>query len=84
VKKKLHFTWETVKKEFLILKYPIPLQRLRSIDHLFLACAVLQNMLIDYDGHDDWEECDKMKDIDDVESDVESNGALYCQLSSCM
>jgi hypothetical protein len=32
-------------------------------------------MLIDYDGHADWEECEEMKNIEDVESDVEGDGA---------
>jgi hypothetical protein len=39
------------KKRFMILKHWIHLRRLESIEHLFLACTVLHNMLIDYDGH---------------------------------
>jgi hypothetical protein len=35
-----------LKKQFIILKRPLYLQRLESIEHLFLACAVLNNMLI--------------------------------------
>jgi hypothetical protein len=66
--------WDTFKKGFMILKHPLHLQRLESIEHLFLACAVLHNMLSDYDGHDDWEEHEEMKDIEDVESDVEGDG----------
>jgi hypothetical protein len=31
-------------------------------------------MLIDYDGCDQWEECEEMKEIKDVESDVEGDG----------
>jgi hypothetical protein len=43
------------------------LGRFKSIEHIFLACAVLHyNMLIDYDGGSDWEECEKLKDIKDV------------------
>jgi hypothetical protein len=32
-------------------------------------------MLIDYDGRDDWEEHEEMKDTEDMESDVEGDGA---------
>jgi hypothetical protein len=64
-----------LKKRFMILGHPIHLRRLESTEHLFLACAVLHNMLIDYDGCDDWEELEEMKDIEDVESDVEGDGA---------
>jgi hypothetical protein len=45
----------------LILNHPMHLRRLEFIEHIFLACAVLHNMLIDYDGHDDWEECEELK-----------------------
>ena len=47
---------------------------MESIEHVFLACAVLHNLLIDYDGHDSWENRDKLKDIEDVESHVEGDG----------
>jgi hypothetical protein len=63
----------TLKKRFMILKHPIHLQRLENIEHIFLACAVLHNMLIDYDGCDHWEQSKEMKEIEDVESDVEGD-----------
>ena len=58
----------------MILKHLLCPWWLESIEHLFLAWAILNNTLIDYDGHDDWEEREDMKDIEDVESDVEGNG----------
>ena len=42
-----------LKKRFMILKHPMRLRKMESIEHVFLACAVLHNMLIDYDGRDD-------------------------------
>jgi hypothetical protein len=73
-----------LKKQFMILKHPMHLQRrLESIEHVYPACApVLHNMLIDYDGCDDWEERKEMKDIEDVESDIEGNGVE--QWSQCL
>jgi hypothetical protein len=59
----------------MILKHPMRLPRLQYIEHIFLTCAVLHNMLIDYDGHDDWEEHQEFKDIEDMESNVEGDGA---------
>jgi hypothetical protein len=44
------------------------------LKHVFLACVVLHNLLIDYDGRDSWEERDELKDLEDVESDVEGDG----------
>jgi hypothetical protein len=69
----VHF-WD-LKKRFMILKHPIRLRRLESIEPLLLACAVLHKKLIDYDGRDDWEEREEMKDIEDVESYVEGDVA---------
>jgi hypothetical protein len=63
-----------LRKRFLNLKHPIRLQRLETIEHVFLSFAVLPNMLIDYDGRDHWEDGEEMKEIEDVKSDVEGDG----------
>jgi hypothetical protein len=55
-----------VKKQFMILQHPMHLRRLELIENVFLTCTVLHNVLIDYDGHNDWEEREEMNDIEDV------------------
>jgi hypothetical protein len=74
VRKDVECVFGILKKRFMILKHPIRLRRLETIEHVFLACAVLHNLLIDYDGHDDWEEREEMMDFEDVESDIEGDG----------
>jgi hypothetical protein len=74
VQKDVECVFGILKKCFMILKHPICLLRLETIEHVFLSCAVLHNMLIDYDGHDHWEEHEEMKEIEDVKSDVEGDG----------
>ena len=44
-----------LKKSFLFLKYPIRLYDLDVIKNTFVTCCVLHNLLLEYDGMDNWE-----------------------------
>ena len=74
VQKDVDCVFGILKNRFMILKHPMRLRKMESIEHVFLACAVLHNMLINYDGRDDQEEREELKDLEDVESDVEGDG----------
>lgn len=44
-----------LKKRFLILKYGLRLRDIASIQSVILACAILHNMLLKFDGLHEWE-----------------------------
>jgi len=41
---------------------------------VFLCCAVLHNMLIQYDGFDEWEDREEIREFEETESDIEGDG----------
>ena len=43
-------------KRFLFLKNPIRIHHPEEIDRLFVTCCVLHNIILEYDGYDNWEE----------------------------
>ena len=53
------------KKRFLFLKHPIRFQSPEVIHRAFLTCCVLHNLLLDFDGFDNWEH-----QLDDNEEDI--------------
>jgi hypothetical protein len=50
------------------------LQRAKSIEMVFLCCSVLHNMLIEYDGFDEWEDQEEIRELEEAESDIEGDG----------
>jgi hypothetical protein len=44
-----------LKKRFLFLKYGLRIRDVESIQNIILACAILHNMLLKFDGLDEWE-----------------------------
>ena len=51
-RKAVECTFGILKKRFGILHHPFFLQSATDIDNIFRTCAVLHNMLLEYDGHD--------------------------------
>ena len=51
----LECTFGSLKKRFHILKHDIRLHSVDYIENIFVACCIIHNMLLDYDGWDDWE-----------------------------
>jgi hypothetical protein len=56
IRKDIECVFGILKKRFLFLKNPIRLHHPETIDALFVTCCVLHNILLDYDGYDNWEE----------------------------
>ena len=55
MRKDVECVFRGLKKRFLLLKHPIWLHELEQIQNAFVTCCVLHNLLLDYDGFDDWE-----------------------------
>ena len=56
IRKDIECVFGILKKRFLFLKNPIRMHHPETIDDLFVTCCVLHNILLDYDGYDNWEE----------------------------
>ena len=52
------------RKRFLILKHPMRLRRAKSIEMVFLCCSVLHNMLVEYNGFDEWEDREEIRELE--------------------
>jgi hypothetical protein len=74
VRKDMECVFGILKKRFLILKHPMRLRKAKNIEMVFLCCAVLLNMLIEYDGFDEWEDQEEIRDFEETESDIEGDG----------
>ena len=55
MRKDVECVFGILKKRFMFLKHPIRLHKLEHIQNIFVTCCVLHNLLLDYDGFDDWE-----------------------------
>lgn len=60
VRKDVECVFGILKKRFLILKHPVRLHYPLHIQNVFVTCGVLHNLLLDYDGYDDWEKRDEV------------------------
>ena len=67
LRKDIECVFGILKKRFLFLKYPIRLQMDIEIESVFLTCCAIHNLLMDYDGIDEWEA--KYLDDDDDNED---------------
>ena len=56
VRKDIECVFGILKKRFLFLKNPIRIHHPEEIDRLFVTCCVLHNIILEYDGYDNWEE----------------------------
>ena len=54
-RKDIECVFGILKKRFLFLKHPIRFQSPEIIHRTFLTCCVLHNLLLDFDGFDNWE-----------------------------
>ena len=54
VRKDVECVFGILKKRFLFLKHPIRIASAQKIERVFVTCCVLHNLLIDYDGMDNW------------------------------
>ena len=54
VRKDIECIFGILKKRFLFLKHPIRLHCPDKIHRAFVTCCVLHNILLDYDGYDNW------------------------------
>ena len=64
-RKDIECVFGILKRRFLFLKHPIRFQSPEIIHRTFLTCCVLHNLLLDFDGLDNWE-----YQIDDNEEDA--------------
>ena len=55
MRKDVECVFGILKKRFLFLKHPIRLQNPEHIQNAFITCCALHNLLLDYDGFDEWE-----------------------------
>ena len=62
-----------LKQQFHVLKHNVWLQNKVVIHDIFICCCVLHNMLMDFDGWDDWNKYLGEDDIDDFEEDNDSD-----------
>ena len=68
MRKDVECVFGILKKRFLLLKHPVRLHKPEQIQNAFVTCCVLHNLLLDYDGFDDWELRDRnWEDEIDVE-----------------
>ena len=56
VRKDIECVFGILKKRFLFFKNPIRSHHPEAINDLFVTCCVLHNILLDYDGYDNWED----------------------------
>ena len=56
IRKDVECTFGILKKRFMILKNKFRLHRMEDIANIFKCCCILHNMLLDWDGLDNWEE----------------------------
>jgi hypothetical protein len=64
VRKDIECVFGILKKGFLFLKHPIRIHIPHCIQHAFVTCCVLHNILIDYNGYETWDE-DNVKESQD-------------------
>ena len=68
MRKDVECVFGILKKRFLLLKHPVRLHDPQQIQNAFVTCCVVHNLLLDYDGYDDWELRDRNWENDqDVE-----------------
>ena len=58
VRKDVECIFGVMKKRFLILKHPVRFHDAQQVERVFVTCAVIHNLLMDYDGLDDINEDD--------------------------
>ena len=73
VRKNVECTFGNLKQWFHVLKHNVRLQNKAVIHDIFICCCILHNMLMDFDGWDDWNKYLVEDDINDIEEDNDSN-----------
>ena len=56
VRKDIECVFRTLKNRFLFTKPPYRMHHPALIDDLFVTCYLTRNILLDYDGCDNWED----------------------------
>ncbi|CAJ1955827.1 unnamed protein product [Cylindrotheca closterium] len=56
LRKDVECVFGILKKRFMVLKYANRLRDIETIGKVFRTCCILHNMLLEFDGYDDWEE----------------------------
>jgi len=54
LRKDVECTFGILKKRFIFLKNCIRLHHMEDIEHVFRCCCILHNILLNWDGYDDW------------------------------
>jgi len=73
VRKDVECTFGILKQRFHVLKHNVRLQNKAVIHDIFISCCILHNMLMDFDGWDDWNKYLVEDGINDIEEDNDSN-----------
>ena len=70
IRKDVECTFGILKKRFAILKCGFRQHKIHKCGDIFLSCCILYNILLDYDGRDDWNNI--MLDENDINCEVEN------------
>ncbi len=87
VRKDVECTFGILKKRFMFLKTPIRLRDPKQIENAFMTCCVLHNLLLEYDGRDDWQEWlpetdDEIDNTTDDEPDASEESGVRAAANS--
>ena len=82
MRKDVECVFGILKKRFLFLKHPIRFHNPQHIQNTFVTCCALHNILLDFDGYDDWEvrDIDWVPDVD--HTNLEKRSKELAQKSS--
>ena len=77
VRKDIECTFGILKGRFRILKIPMLLQKQDQIDNVFKTCCVLHNMILAYNGRDQWEHNIDYEGVDGEHEEHDVNTPIH-------